>query len=56
MTDLLARLLQMAGLIILPIGLSMGLFGGNVALEVRLLAIGGAVFLIGWLLGKTKRT
>lgn len=51
---LLARLLQLAGLIILPIGLSIGLFGNNVALEVRLLFIGGATFVVGWLLSKKQ--
>jgi len=54
MTPILGRLLQLAGLIILPIGLSIGLFGDNVALEVRLLFIGGAAFVLGWLLGKKK--
>jgi hypothetical protein len=54
MTQWLARLLQLAGLIILPIGLSIGLFGGNVRLEVRLLFIGGVVFCLGWLLARTK--
>ena len=46
------RLLQLFGLLLLPIGLGMGMFRGNINLEVRLLFIGGAVFLIGWLLAK----
>jgi hypothetical protein len=49
-----ARLLQIVGLVILPIGLSIGLFGGNVALEVKLLWIGGGVFFLGWLLSQKK--
>lgn len=54
MTSALGRLMQLAGLIILPIGLSIGLFGDDVTLEVRLLFIGGAAFVIGWLLAKKK--
>ena len=48
----LGRLLQLFGLLLLPIGLGMGMFRDNVAIEVRLLFIGGAVFLLGWLLTK----
>jgi hypothetical protein len=54
MTALAGRFLQIVGMIILPIGLSMGLFRDDVKLEVRLLFIGAAFFLIGWLLAKTK--
>ncbi len=54
MTALIGRVLQFAGMIILPIGLSIGLFGNNVALEVRLLLIGGVVFVIGWLMARRK--
>ena len=39
-------------MIILPIGLLTGLLKDNVAMEVRLLFIGGAFFLIGWLIAK----
>lgn len=52
MSVLIGRWLQMIGMIILPVGLMIGIVGGNVGLEVRLLFIGGAVFLIGWLLAK----
>ena len=48
----LGRLLQLAALLILPFGLGAGLLGNNIALEVRLLAIGGTVFVLGWLLAK----
>ncbi len=48
------KLLQVFGMLLLPIGLGMGLFRNNITIEVRLLAIGGAMFVIGWLL--TKRT
>jgi hypothetical protein len=50
----LGRALQLLGLLLLPIGLGMGLFRNNVAIEVRLLFIGGAIFLIGWLLSKRQ--
>lgn len=52
MMPAIGRLFQIAGLIILPVGLSIGMFGGNIALEVRLLFIGGACFLAGWLMAK----
>lgn len=48
----LGRLLQIFGLLLLPIGLSMGMLRGNIALEVRLLLIGGVIFLIGWLISR----
>ncbi len=51
----LGKLLQLFGMLLLPIGLGMGLFRNNVAIEVRLLAIGGALFVIGWLLTKRAR-
>lgn len=54
MIPLIGRLLQLAGLLILPIGLSIGLFGDNVSLEVRLLIIGAVTFLVGWLMGRKK--
>ena len=52
MTPLIGRILQIAGMIILPIGLFIGMFRGDVRLEVKLLAIGGALFVIGWLISK----
>jgi len=52
MIPTLGRLLQLIGLVILPIGLSYGLFNDNVAMEVRLLGIGGAMFVIGWLISR----
>jgi hypothetical protein len=48
----LGRLFQLIGMIILPIGLLTGLLKDDVALEVRLLFIGGAFFLVGWLMAK----
>ena len=54
MTATIGRLLQIAALIVLPIGFSYGMFHDNVQLEVRLLFIGGALFVIGWLLSKRR--
>ena len=52
MSSLIGRFLQLIGMIILPIGLLTGLLKDNVNMEVRLLFIGGAIFLIGWLMAK----
>ena len=54
MTALFGRLFQIVGMILLPIGLSIGLFQDNVNLEVRLLWIGGAFFVVGWLMARRK--
>jgi hypothetical protein len=51
---MLGRLLQLAGMVILPIGLWIGLVRGNVRMEVKLLAIGGCVYLIGYLLSRKQ--
>jgi hypothetical protein len=52
MTVLIGRLLQLAGLIVLPIGLSYGLIQGEIRTEVKLLAIGGFLFVLGWILSR----
>ena len=54
MSVLFGRFFQLIGLILLPIGLIVGLFQTNQALEVRLLFIGGASFVIGWLMARRK--
>jgi hypothetical protein len=54
MTPLLGRFLQMIGMILLPIGLMVGLLQDNVALEVRLLFIGGGFFVVGWLMARKR--
>jgi hypothetical protein len=54
MTAIVGRLLQIAGLIILPIGFSYGMFHDNVQMEVRLLFVGGVVFVVGWLLSRKR--
>ena len=55
MNALFGRLFMLIGLLILPIGLSIGLFRDDVQLEVRLLFIGGGFFLAGWLLARARR-
>ncbi|HEY8180753.1 MAG TPA: hypothetical protein VII32_00830 [Thermoanaerobaculia bacterium] len=54
MSPLFGRIFQIVGMILLPIGLSIGLFKDNVQLEVRLLFIGGAFFVVGWLMARRK--
>lgn len=48
----IGRLLQLAGMIILPLGLIYGFTQNEVRKEVMMLAIGGALFLAGWLMAK----
>jgi high-affinity nickel permease len=52
MNVLIGRTLQLAGMIVLPIGLIYGLGYDDVRTEVKLLAIGGALFVIGWLMSR----
>jgi hypothetical protein len=54
MSPLFGRIFQIVGMILLPIGLSIGLFKDNVQLEVRLLFIGGAFFVVGWLMARRR--
>jgi hypothetical protein len=54
MTAGMGRLLQLTGMIILPIGLSYGLLKGDIQLEVQLLALGGFLFVLGWILARKK--
>jgi len=54
MSILAGRFFQLVGLVILPIGLFVGLFRDDVTLEVRLLFVGGAFFLAGWLMARKK--
>jgi hypothetical protein len=52
MTARLGRLLQLVGMLILPIGLMYGLAKNDIGTEVRLLWIGGAFFVVGWMLAR----
>ena len=54
MTATVGRLLQIAGMIVLPIGFSYGMFHDNVQMEVRLLFVGGTLFVVGWLLNRRR--
>ena len=54
MNVLLGRFFQLVGMILLPIGLMIGLLQNNVRLEVRMLFIGGTLFVVGWLMARKK--
>ncbi len=54
MTSAIGRLLMLVGLILLPIGFSYGMFHDEIQLEVRLLGVGGACFVVGYLMAKRK--
>jgi hypothetical protein len=54
MSALFGRLFQLVGMVLLPIGLMVGLLRNDVTLEVRLLFIGGAFFVVGWLMGRRR--
>ncbi len=54
MSASLGRLMQMIGMILLPIGLSYGLLKDNIRVEVQLLAVGGFLFVLGWILARRK--
>ena len=54
MSNLFGRLFQLIGMIVLPIGLLYGLVRNQIDVEVRLLVIGGAFFVVGWLMAKRK--
>lgn len=54
MTAIFGRLFQLIGLLLLPIGLSYGLLKDDIGIEVKLLFIGGAFFVAGWLLSRQK--
>lgn len=55
MAALFGRFFQLVGMIVLPLGLMIGLFRNDIRLEVRLLFIGAAFFLIGWLMARQKQ-
>lgn len=54
MSATLGRLLQLSALILLPIALSYGLFRDDVRTEVKLLALGGFLFLLGRIISREK--
>lgn len=56
MNALFGRFFMLVGLVILPIGLMYGVARDNLRLEEKLLVIGGAFFLAGWLMARVKRS
>lgn len=52
MSVLFGRFFQMIGLVMLPIGLYIGAVKDNVGVEVKMLFIGGAFFVVGWLMAR----
>jgi hypothetical protein len=50
----IGRFLQLAALVLLPIALSYGLVAGEVRTEVKLLAIGGFLFILGRILTRER--
>lgn len=55
MSAVAGRLLQLIGMILLPIGLSYGLLRDDIKTEVRLLALGGFLFVLGWILSRERK-
>jgi hypothetical protein len=55
MSALIGRLLQLTGMIVLPIGLMYGRARGDIKTEVRMLAIGGFCFVLGWILARERK-
>ena len=51
----IGRLLQITGMIILPIGLLYGLVRGEIRTEVQLLALGGFLYVLGWILARERK-
>ncbi len=55
MSALIGRLLQIVGMIVLPLGLSYGLLKDDIRTEVQLLALGGFLFVLGWILSRERK-
>ena len=55
MAPTVGRLLQIIGMVILPIGLLYGLVRGEIRTEVQLLALGGFLYVLGWILARERR-
>ena len=49
---MVARALQLAGLVVTGVGFFTGVLGGNTRLELALLAVGAAIFFLGRALQK----
>ena len=55
MSASIGRLLQVIGMLLLPIGLMYGLVRDEIRTEVQLLALGGFLFVLGWILSRDRR-
>ena len=55
MSALIGRLLQLSGMILLPIGLMYGFARGEIRTEVQLLALGGFLYVLGWILARERK-
>lgn len=55
MAQQIGRLLQYIALLLLPFGLGAGMLGNNIGLELKMLWIGGALFLIGSLIARKAK-
>jgi len=55
MNTLIGRILQLVGMIVLPIALMYGLVRGEIRTEVQLLALGGFLFVLGWILARERK-
>jgi len=55
MNTLIGRILQLVGMIVLPIGLMYVLVRGEIRTEVQLLALGGFLFVLGWILAREQK-
>ena len=55
MAQVVGRVMQMVAMVLLPIGLSYGIVQGEVRTEVKLLAVGGFLFLLGRILARETR-
>jgi len=55
MNATIGRLLQIVGMIVLPIGLLYGLVRGEIRTEVQLLALGGFLYVLGWILSRERQ-
>ena len=55
MSAFIGRLMQLSGMIILPIALIYGLGKNDIQTEVKLLALGAFLFVLGWILAREKK-
>jgi hypothetical protein len=54
--NFISRIIQLLGLIVAGYGLFIGLYVGDIKLELMVGAFGSVLFLIGWMLQKRARS